>query len=173
LFKKLQIYGLCLLNILLTNEWSLNVTITIRNAEAGDSGRCLELLTALGAATGSGTGSKNSPATKEVFEKLLSGDRGRIIVAEEAGVILGMATVSYNLAVRYGGEYCQLEELIVDPAARGKNVGGQLVQRTVDDASERGCAEYGLYLLESTEHNRPFYAKYGFKVIGTEMRQRL
>jgi predicted GNAT family N-acyltransferase len=31
----------------------------------------------------------------------------------------------------------------------------------------------GLYLLETTEHNRPFYAKYGFKVIGTEMRQDL
>jgi len=149
------------------------MSITIRNAEINDKERCLELLDALGAATGSSTGSRKTPAAGDVFELLLSGERGRIIVAEEAGAILGMATVSYNLAVRYGGEYCQLEELIVDSAARGKNVGGQLVQQTVDNARQRGCTEYGLYLLESTEHNRPFYAKYGFEVIGTEMRQRL
>ena len=147
--------------------------ITIRNAEISDKARCLELLDALGAATGGSAGGRNKPAADDVFEKLLSGERGRIILAEEADVILGMATVSYNLAVRYGGEYCQLEELIVDAAARGKNVGGQLLKRTIEDARERGCAEYGLYLLESTEHNQPFYAKYGFKTIGTEMRQRL
>jgi len=149
------------------------MSVTIRNAEINDKARCLELLSALGAATGSSSNSRKTPATSDVFEQLVGGERGRIILAEEENIILGMATVSYNLAVRYDGEYCQLEELIVDAAARGKNVGGQLVQRTIDDARERGCAEYGLYLLESTEHNRPFYAKYGFKVIGTEMRQRL
>jgi GNAT superfamily N-acetyltransferase len=75
--------------------------------------------------------------------------------------------------MRYGGEYCQLEELVVDPAARGKNVGAQLVNATVDAARARGCADYGLYLVETTEHNRPFYEKCGFEVVGTEMRQRL
>ena len=33
--------------------------------------------------------------------------------------------------------------------------------------------EIGLYLVEATEHNRPFYEKYGFVAVGTEMRQRL
>ena len=149
------------------------MSITIRNAEIGDQARCFELIDALGDTTGSLSGTRNTLAASHVFEQLLNGERGRIILAEEENIILGIATVSYNLAVRYGGEYCQLEELIVDAAARGKNVGGQLVQKTIDDARERGCAEYGLYLLETTEHNRPFYAKYGFKVIGTEMRQRL
>ena len=81
--------------------------------------------------------------------------------------------MSYNLAIRYGGEYAQLEELIVDPAARGKNVGGLLIQATIERARARGCAEYGLYLVERTEHNRPFYEKYGFVRVGSEMRQRL
>lgn len=108
-----------------------------------------------------------------VFENLIDGSRGEVLVAEEAGAILGMASVSYNLAMRYGGEYCQLEELIVDPAARGKNVGGLLVQTTVERAKARGCSDYGLYLVKSTEHNRPFYEKYGFKFVGSEMRQRL
>ena len=112
-------------------------------------------------------------AVGAVFEELLTLARGQIVVAEEDGALLGMVTVSYNLAIRYDGEYCQLEELIVSPAARGKNVGGLLVQRAVDNARVRGCGEIGLYLVASTKHNEPFYEKYGFVTIGEEMRQPL
>ncbi len=113
------------------------------------------------------------PKWSEIFDALLSGERGEILVADDEGPLLGVATVSYNLAIRYRGEYCQLEELIVDPAARGKNVGGLLVQESVARARARGCAEFGLYLVEATEGNRPFYEKYGFRVVGSEMRQPL
>ena len=92
-------------------------------------------------------------------------------MAENDDALLGCATVSYNLAIRYGGEYCELEELIVDPNARGLNLGRLLVQRTIDDARARGCSEMGLYLVPTTETNRGFYEKLGFEVTGTEMRQ--
>ena len=145
------------------------MTISVRTAEVADMDRCMELLLAL----------KKAPADtsvhdeRAIFKRLLSQERGEVFVAVDGDMILGMATVSYNLAMRYKGEYCQLEELIVDPAARGKNAGGLLVQHTVDNARQRGCAEYGLYLVERTEHNRPFYERYGMVVVGTEMRQRL
>jgi len=145
------------------------MAVELRNAVADDEGRCVELLSELKSAT------RSAPARplQGSFQKLLNKERGEIILAVEGGDIIGMATVSYNLAMRYGGEYCQLEELVVTPAARGKNVGGLLVQGIVDNAQARGCAEIGLYLLETTEHNRPFYEKFGFKVIGSEMRQTL
>ena len=95
------------------------------------------------------------------------------MVEEEDGKILGMASISFNLALRYNGEYCQLEELVVDQDARGKNVGGLLIEETLRLAKNRGCKEFGLYLLESTKHNQPFYEKYGFVIIGEEMRQTL
>ena len=82
--------------------------------------------------------------------------------AEEDGKILGMASISFNLALRYNGEYCQLEELVVDQNARGKNVGGLLIEETLRLAKNRDCKEFGLYLLESTKHNKPFYEKYVF-----------
>jgi len=62
---------------------------------------------------------------------------------------------------------------VVDSEARGKNVGGLLIEKTISLAKKRGCKEFGLYLLESTKHNQGFYEKYGFKVIGLEMRQSL
>lgn len=145
------------------------MSIELRNPEFEDKDRCLQLLAALSSTTEASTGLP----IRDSFEKLLNKVRGEIIVAVEGATILGMATVSYNLAMRYGGEYCQLEELIVAPEARGKNIGGLLVQRTIDNARKRGCADYGLYLVETTEDNRPFYEKYGFIAVGTEMRQSL
>lgn len=145
------------------------MSIRLRAAVAGDEARIKTLLAALGAAA---EGRSVPDNFSETFAGLLDETRGRVIVAEEeeTSAILGMASVSYNVAMRYGGEYCQLEELIVDPDARGKNVGGLLVQQTIADARQRGCAEYGLYLVEHTEHNRPFYEKYGLLAVGTEMR---
>ncbi len=140
-----------------------------RTTTPADKEACLELLSALTDATG---GAMSSDAGT-VFDALQDGARGTIIVAEEGDTLLGLASLSFNLAMRYGGEYCQLEELIVDPAARGKNVGALLVEASVEVARTRGCAEYGLYLVETTAKNRPFYEKFGFNAVGTEMRQPL
>ena len=143
--------------------------VSVRSAKSSDRDRCLELLTKLSEATGGGIDAQAS----EVFDQLLEKSRGQVLIAEEGSEVLGLASVSFNLAMRYGGEYCQLEELIVDPMARGKNVGALLVEATLDCARQRGCAEYGLYLVESTEKNFPFYEKFGFSRVGSEWRQRL
>ncbi len=150
-------------------------SIQIRAAHAPDYPECVALLEALRGATGGGETFIN----EATFAELITNERGRIVVAEEvtpegeASSLLGMASVSYNVALRYGGEYCQLEELIVSSDARGKNIGGLLIARTIEDAEERGCREYGLYLVATTEHNRPFYEKFGFEPVGTEMRRSL
>ncbi len=140
--------------------------VRTRPATGEDRARCLELIETL-------TGQPPTGAWPRVFEELVSMERGAVVVAETDDGIVGCATVSYNLAVRYGGEYCQLEELIVDESARGLSLGRILVQRTIDDARRRGCAEMGLYLVATTEGNRGFYEKLGFEVVGTEMRQTL
>ncbi|MGI9597132.1 MAG: GNAT family N-acetyltransferase [Acidimicrobiales bacterium] len=138
--------------------------IRTRPATLDDQARCFELIEVL-------TGQAPAQGWGDVFASIVAGDRGAVVVAENDDAILGCATVSYNLAVRYGGEYCELEELIVDESARGLNLGRILVQRTIDDARARGCAEMGLYLVPTTEGNRGFYQKLGFEVLGTEMRQ--
>lgn len=145
------------------------MTVSIRPATARDRDRCLALLESLAAATAG----RIDPAAGEVFDTLLDSERGQVLVADDQGEVLGLASVTFNLAMRYGGEYCQLEELIVDPAARGKNIGALLVEATLARARARGCAEYGLYLVETTESNWPFYRRFGFERVGTELRQPL
>ena len=140
------------------------MTVAIRNAVATDREACIELLQELRAAD---RGPLSAEAG-EVFDQLLDGQRGQVLIAEDDGEMLGLASVTFNLAMRYGREYCQLEELVVDPAARGKNVGGLLVQATIACAKERDCAEIGAYLVATTEHNRPFYEKFGFEAVTSD-----
>ena len=145
------------------------MSINIRLAKPEDEQRCSELLDVLAEATSD----PNNIFDSNTFNKVISSERGSLVIAEEEGKILGMASISFNLALRYNGEYCQLEELVVHQEARGKNVGGLLIEETLRLARNRGCNEFGLYLLESTKHNQSFYEKYGFVVIGEEMRQSL
>lgn len=145
------------------------MAVQIRDARPEDEASCAAMLAEL-----RGAGEREPDAKfAATFAALVGKERGQVVVADDDGVIRGMVTVSYNVTLRHGGEYCQLEELIVSATARGQNLGGRLVQAAVDNAAARGCAEIGLYLVERTEHNRPFYAKYGFEAVGTEMRQRL
>ena len=145
------------------------MSVNVRLGKSEDQIRCSELLDVLTEATSE----QNKIFDSDTFSKLISNERGCLVIAEENGIILGMASISFNLALRYNGEYCQLEELVVDQDARGKNVGGLLIEETLRLAKNRGCKEFGLYLLESTKHNQPFYEKYGFVKIGDEMRQSL
>ena len=145
------------------------MSVNVRLGKSEDQIRCSELLDVLTEATSE----QNKIFDSDTFSKLISNERGCLVIAEENGIIIGMASISFNLALRYNGEYCQLEELVVDQDARGKNVGGLLIEETLRLAKKRGCKEFGLYLLESTKHNQPFYEKYGFVIIGEEMRQSL
>ena len=145
------------------------MSINIRLAIPEDEKQCSELLDVLAEATSD----PNNIFDSNTFNDVISNERGSLVIAEEEEKILGMASVSFNLALRYNGEYCQLEELVVHEKARGKNVGGLLIEETLRLAKTRGCKEFGLYLLESTKHNQPFYEKYGFVKIGEEMRQSL
>ena len=145
------------------------MTITVRFAELRDRDRCEALLNLLVV----NTAASENIFSGQVFETIVAGRYGRVLLACEDESALGMASISFNYALRYDGRYAQLEELIVDPVARGKNVGGLLVEEALKTARDEGCKEFGLYLLESTKHNQPFYEKYGFGVIGHEMRQSL
>jgi len=145
------------------------MSVTVRLAKLEDQDRCSELLDVLSKATSD----PHEVFDSKTFKNLISNERGSLVVAEENGTVLGMASISFNLALRYNGEYYQLEELVVDKEARGKNVGGLLIEETIKLAKKRGCKEYGLYILEATKHNQGFYEKYGFVKVGEEMRQPL
>ena len=143
------------------------MSVQIRHATAEDRDLCIGFIGTL-------NGGPVLQSWYDTFDVLLDDKRGRVYVAEDDELgILGIASVSFNLAIRYGGEYCQLEELYVDPKARGKNCGGLLLQTLINGARTRGCAEVGLYITHRHSKNEPFYKKFNFEDVGIEVRQKL
>ena len=110
-----------------------------------------------------------APATARLaaLPGMIASDRIRILVVEDDEGVLGLISFSFDLALRYAGEYAQIEELIVDPRGRGQKLGALLVRAAIDAARERGCREIGLYAREET---RAFYEKLGFAYAGPEVR---
>jgi predicted N-acetyltransferase YhbS len=109
---------------------------------------------------------EQSSAARNVFHDLLMSERGSVIVFEIDGEVLGVVTSSYVPAIRYGGIYARMEELIVDDKARGTGAGMMLVKAAIEEAKRRGCSLITLY---AREHTRAFYEKAGFRYIGPEL----
>lgn len=113
-----------------------------------------------------GTPIEQSSAARAVYRDLVTGARGSVIVFEIDGEVLGVITSSYVSAIRYGGEYARLEELIVNDKARGTGAGMVLLKAAIAEARRRGCSLVTLYSRETT---RAFYEKAGFHYIGPEL----
>jgi len=141
--------------------------ITIRKSDANDLATAENLLGQLASAMGRDSAGLSKQAFADGFSAFLDQTRGVVLLATDDTGVLGMISVSFNLALRYGGEYAQIEELIVTAAARGKHAGSGLVRAAIEEARRRGCKEIGLYAVE---RNVPFYEALGFGYVGPELR---
>jgi predicted N-acetyltransferase YhbS len=139
--------------------------IGVRPALEADVPRILELLSQLFERD-----LTDEEARATSLRRMLASERGAVLVAFEDDVVHGVITFSCNLAVRFDTSYAQIEELVVDEAARGKHAGAALVRAAMRDATARGCEEIGLYPRETT---RGFYEGLGFEYVGVELRQPL
>ena len=139
----------------------------VRSATPADESKVFTLLSALmeGELVGDSP-IEQSSAARATYRDLLTSDRGSVIVFEVDGDVLGVVTCSYVTAIRYGGNYARMEELIVDDRVRGTGAGKTLVDAAIAEARRRGC---GLMTLYAREHTRAFYEKAGFRYIGPEL----
>jgi GNAT superfamily N-acetyltransferase len=139
----------------------------VRFGTPADESKVFALLTAL--MEGELVGDRpieQSDAARATYRDLLTSERGSVIVFERDGEVLGVVTCSYITAIRYGGNYARMEELVVDDRARGTGAGRILVNAAIAEARRRGC---GLITLYAREHTRAFYEKAGFRYIGPEL----
>ena len=74
-------------------------------------------------------------------------------------------------AIRCGGLYSCIEEFIVSEKARGKGVGGQLVQAIIAEAKLKGSFE--IQINNPSKQGYPVYLRYGVKDIGKHLKMEL
>ena len=137
--------------------------VSIREATIDDRAVVFGLLRQLMSAAGE-DGQINQASGDETFRSVIEGDQGDVLLAEEDGTVLGLCTLSYPVAIRCGGCYASIEEFIVDEAARGKGVGGKLLQASIEKASARGC--YEMVVNRPSDLGLPVYLRHGWKDAG-------
>jgi GNAT superfamily N-acetyltransferase len=103
----------------------------------------------------------------DTFQAITAGKGGTMLLAEQDGIILGLVTLSYPVAIRCGGIYACIEEFVVSDQARGKGVGGKLLDAAIKKASEKGCFE--LQVNRPSELGYPVYLRHGWADLGKHL----
>lgn len=96
---------------------------------------------------------------------IIEGDGiGDILVAVEAGEIIGMVNLLYTISTALGSRVAILEDMIIAPAYRGLGMGSILLEQAIDFAKNKGCKRITLLTDSDNERAQQFYQKHGFEL---------
>lgn len=105
----------------------------------------------------------NAERLREVVSDVIADDRfGFILVAKEAGAVVGVAYVATILSVEHGGRVGWLEELYVPPSHRGKGLGTELLTAVLGVAGKRGLVAIDLEVDVEHQRAESLYRRFGF-----------
>jgi ribosomal protein S18 acetylase RimI-like enzyme len=127
--------------------------IQIRKADSADAGSLSELNAAFNAVN----------RTAEVMRRALRDcePSETVLVAEEAGSILGFACFQVIRSVCYDQPWAEITELYVRPSHRRVGVGFELVSAAITGAKDLGASEVLLRVNARNEAAKGLYAKAG------------
>lgn len=146
--------------------------IKIRKATIGDEAGVFDLLSQFQESPTPGESTFSRQRGAGTFREIIKNDeKGTVLVAEEDDNLLGVITLSYPTAIRCGGIYSCIEEFIVSQKARGKGVGGQLLEAAVAEVTAKGCDE--IQVNRPSELGYPVYLEHGWKDLGKHLDMRL
>jgi GNAT superfamily N-acetyltransferase len=87
---------------------------------------------------------------------------GAILVAEETDVLLGMVSLLWTVSTALGARAGLLEDRVGAPAARGRGVGGRLLEAAIAHARAAGCRRLTLLTDADNAGAQRFYRRRGF-----------
>jgi GNAT superfamily N-acetyltransferase len=99
-------------------------------------------------------------AARGLFERP---QRGRFLVAEVDGVVIGFAALSYLWTLERGGRAAWLDELYVRPARRGGGLGQALLDGAIAAAAADGAVAVDLEIVAGHERVESLYRRNGFR----------
>ncbi len=138
------------------------MTINIRNAVVDDLDLIIGFIRALAA--------YERLADAVVLDRTLLGchlfgerPMAEVIIGEIDGMAQGFALFFHNFSTFEGRPGIYLEDLFVEPEARGSGLGKALLARLAQLAMERGCARLEWAVLDWNEPSIAFYKALGAK----------
>ena len=113
------------------------------------------------------SGKDKGEIPEEWFLEIINSPFHDLIVAEEEGRILGMASMSFMMGAGiYKNAY--LEDFVVSSETRGKGVGGKLWEEILRWAREKGARRLEFTCGEGREAAHAFYHKHGAEIYETD-----
>ena len=104
----------------------------------------------------------NREKQRNGLEMLLKAPDAHVVVAEQAGEILGMATIQVVISTAEGGAAGLIEDVVVNESHRGRGIGDSLMNHLIAWAGKKGLKRIQLL---ADQDNRPalaFYRKQGW-----------
>jgi predicted N-acetyltransferase YhbS len=95
--------------------------------------------------------------------RLVTEAPGRVFVAEDAGEVVGLASVTRLILLHRAGPVALLSALVVHPGHRGEGIGGALVEMTERQAAAWGCESLELTSRDDRHRTHRFYVGMGFE----------
>jgi GNAT superfamily N-acetyltransferase len=89
-------------------------------------------------------------------------ETGRIHCALAGSAIIGMVSVLFTVSTAEGGRAAWIEDMIVHPDWRGKEVGRHLLDHAIQDARAAGCLRLTLLTDADNAGGMRFYERAGF-----------
>ncbi len=104
-------------------------------------------------------------ALRAVVEEVLAdADLGFILLARsEREAASGLVYAAAHLSAEHGGTIGWIEEIYVRPEARGKGLGGCLLQAAIERSQTLGWRALELEVVAGHERAAPLYQRHGFQ----------
>jgi GNAT superfamily N-acetyltransferase len=135
--------------------------ITIERASLDDVEVLLELLHQQFKEHGIGFSGK--VLRNAISEMITNQNLGFFLIAREGGPITGMAAISFAWVLEHGGKSAWLDELYVLPENRGSGIGGMLIEKAIEEATQEGCLAIDLEVDQEHRRVERLYVRLGFE----------
>ncbi len=112
------------------------------------------------------SGKDKGEIPREWFEDVINSPYHDLLIAEEDGKILGIATLSVIMGSGIR-KNAYLEDFVTDSTVRGKGVGGALWNAMLEWAAEKSCKELEFTCGHGRESAQEFYKHHGAEIYDT------
>ena len=129
---------------------------TIKLAQTEDAPAIIRLVLEMAAMDGD-----SSPIDEEYAAYYLSCPHSHALLAEEEGQAVGLLGYTLRPNLYHASDACLIELLIVQEDARGRGVGGALVEELFQRLAALGCAEVSVSVMPDNERAIRFYKSHG------------
>jgi GNAT superfamily N-acetyltransferase len=141
------------------------LAVTVRSARVEDHDELARLFGQLGYPRADGLRDRLATA--------LDDPRAGVLVADDAGSLVGAATYFFVPVAHEAGPWCRITTLLVDAAHRGRGIGRMLVGAAESAAREASCSRIEATSAMHRDGAHRFYAALGYDQTSAHFLKRL